>query len=310
MTEESLEERVGSDGIEIKSQNIEFLRSVSQTLRNLDDAIKHSIEQLKIFNNETMTDLTLKFEQMRHNESRVIGLFAHQILQLRKDGQNGEFKSEYPKLDRFLTAIGLSEKSIEYIVRCTIFEDLFDDSSREKLLYDAQTTETERNDFKSALQALKDCIEYFSHEGGKNDDGRFFWHAEKPPSSSASLPQTVRQHRLSDTALPVPPNPDTMRSNSVSSISTELSTNVVNTQLSSPLHVRRRAGSNINTPPPSRSNHLCVKDRSKCEHPSKKSSVDPTAFMSSTRNYDLQLPDGTPSRRSSYGSDTDSRLPS
>lgn len=32
------------------------------------------------------------------------------------------------------------------------------------------------------------------------------------------------------------------------------------------------------TPPPSRSSHLCVNGKRKCEHPSKKSSVDPSIF--------------------------------
>jgi hypothetical protein len=32
------------------------------------------------------------------------------------------------------------------------------------------------------------------------------------------------------------------------------------------------------TPPPSRSTHLSVNDKGRCEHPSKKSSVDPSIF--------------------------------
>lgn len=40
-------------------------------------------------------------------------------------------------------------------------------------------------------------IDYFSH-GGKNDNGRFYWHTETPPPTTVS-PYTIRQHRLSDT---------------------------------------------------------------------------------------------------------------
>ncbi len=40
------------------------------------------------------------------------------------------------------------------------FDDLLNGkaTAREKLLYDAETTETERKDFRNALNALKDCI--------------------------------------------------------------------------------------------------------------------------------------------------------
>jgi hypothetical protein len=98
------------------------------------------------------------------------------------------------------------------------FDDLLNGkaTAREKLLYDAETTETERKDFRNALNALKDCIgifdydhfknkfgvffsflEYFSH-GGINDNGRFFWHTETPlPPAVTSYPP--RKHRLSDT---------------------------------------------------------------------------------------------------------------
>lgn len=40
------------------------------------------------------------------------------------------------------------------------FDNLLDGkaAAREKLLYDAATTEAERKDFRGALNALKDCI--------------------------------------------------------------------------------------------------------------------------------------------------------
>jgi hypothetical protein len=48
----------------------EYSRTVSQDLRYLDDALNHAIDQLKIFNSETMSDLSLKYELMRNNEVR------------------------------------------------------------------------------------------------------------------------------------------------------------------------------------------------------------------------------------------------
>jgi hypothetical protein len=98
------------------------------------------------------------------------------------------------------------------------FDDLLNGKStaREKLLYDAETTETERKDFCNALNALRDCmgkyfvsnkiilkfklflfVDYFSR-GGTNDNGRFYWHTETPPPATIT-PYSVRQHRLSDT---------------------------------------------------------------------------------------------------------------
>jgi len=40
------------------------------------------------------------------------------------------------------------------------FDDLLNGkaTAREKLLYDAETTEAERKDFRNALNALKDCM--------------------------------------------------------------------------------------------------------------------------------------------------------
>jgi hypothetical protein len=40
------------------------------------------------------------------------------------------------------------------------FDDLLNGkaTAREKILYDAETTEAERKDFRNALNALKDCI--------------------------------------------------------------------------------------------------------------------------------------------------------
>ena len=47
---------------------LECNRTVSQDLRYLDDALTHAIEQLTIFSNEIMSDLSLKYELMRNNE--------------------------------------------------------------------------------------------------------------------------------------------------------------------------------------------------------------------------------------------------
>jgi hypothetical protein len=49
----------------------EYMRTLSQNLRHLDDALTHAIDQLTIFNNETMSDLSLKYELMRNNEVRI-----------------------------------------------------------------------------------------------------------------------------------------------------------------------------------------------------------------------------------------------
>jgi len=51
---------------------IEYSRTLSQNLRHLDDALTHAIDQLKIFNNETMSDLSLKYELMRNNEVKIL----------------------------------------------------------------------------------------------------------------------------------------------------------------------------------------------------------------------------------------------
>lgn len=47
---------------------VAYSRTVSQNLRDLDDALTHAIDQLTTFNNETMSDLTLKYELVRKNE--------------------------------------------------------------------------------------------------------------------------------------------------------------------------------------------------------------------------------------------------
>ncbi|CAF0776401.1 unnamed protein product [Adineta steineri] len=291
---------------------LEYSRTVSQDLRYLDEALTHAIDQLTIFNSETMSDLSLKYELMRNNESRVISFFARQLMVLQAQKQNSGFHSEYAKLDRFLSVINFNKKSIEYITQRITFDDLLNHNvtEHEQILYDAETTETQRTDFVNALNALKSCIDYFS-TGGTNDKGRFYWHKEIPTTTS------VRPHRLSDTALPTQPIIETVRSTSVSSsISTEFGTTANNnhnhTTVPSSPHARRNNLSH--TPPPSRLNHLSVNGKGKCEHPSKKSSVDPTVFNNNTntsRNIDLQLPnDDSSSRRSSYGSDSESRLAS
>ncbi|CAF4741612.1 unnamed protein product [Rotaria sp. Silwood1] len=294
---------------------LEYSRTVSQDLRYLDDALTHAIDQLTIFNSETMSDLSLKYELMRNNESRVIGFFARQLMLLqmqRNNRQNGGFHSEYSKLDRFLSVINLNKKSIEYIVQRITFDDLLSNktSEYEQILYDAGITEIEQKDFHNALTALKDCIDYFSN-GGTNDNGRFYWHTEIPTTPKNS------QHRLSDTVLLTPPNTDTVRSISVSSsVSTDfgVTTNNNNNQMTVPLSPHTRRTNPSHTPPPSRLNQLYVNGKGKCEHPSKKSTVDPSIFNTNInlpRNTDLQLPiEGNSSRRSSYGSDSESRLAS
>ncbi len=50
---------------------LEYSRTVSQDLRYLDDGLTHAIDQLTIFNSETMCDLSLKYELMRNNEVRI-----------------------------------------------------------------------------------------------------------------------------------------------------------------------------------------------------------------------------------------------
>ncbi|CAF1551802.1 unnamed protein product, partial [Adineta ricciae] len=295
---------------------LEYSRTVSQDLRYLDDGLTHAIDQLTTFNSETMSDLSLKYELMRNNESRVIGFFARQLMVLQRqklNGQNGGFHSEYSKLDRFLSVLNMNRKSIEYIAQRITFDDLLNSkvTVREQILYDAGTIEPERTDFRNALNALKDCIDYFSH-GGTNDNGRFYWHKEMPATPS------VRQHRLSDTALPSPPITEPIRSTSVSSsISTEFTNSNQShhhNQVPIPSSPQTRRNNVSHTPPPSRLNHLCVNGKGRCEHPSKKSSDDdPSIFntINSFHNIDLQLPtDDNSSRRSSYGSDSESRLAS
>ena len=50
---------------------VEYSRTISQDLRYLDDALTHAIDQLTIFNSETMCDLSLKYELIRNNEVRI-----------------------------------------------------------------------------------------------------------------------------------------------------------------------------------------------------------------------------------------------
>lgn len=52
------------------STSFDPISSVSKTLRDLDDALAHAIDQLAKFNGETMSDLSLKYELMRNNEVR------------------------------------------------------------------------------------------------------------------------------------------------------------------------------------------------------------------------------------------------
>lgn len=53
---------------------LEYSRTVSQNLRYLDDGLTHAIDQLTLFNSETMSDLSLKYELMRNNEVRTDGV--------------------------------------------------------------------------------------------------------------------------------------------------------------------------------------------------------------------------------------------
>jgi len=61
------------------------------------------------------------------------------------------------------------------------FDDLLNGkaTAREKLLYDAETTESERKDFRNALNALKDCIGiylfFFSNNIILKNEFRFFF---------------------------------------------------------------------------------------------------------------------------------------
>ncbi|CAF5139720.1 unnamed protein product, partial [Rotaria sp. Silwood1] len=113
--------------------------------------------------------------------------------------------------------------------------------------------------------------------GGTNDNGRFYWHTEISTTPKNS------QHRLSDTVLLTPPNTDTVRSISVSSsVSTDFgvtkNNNNNNNQMTVPLSPHTRRTNPSHTPPPSRLNQLYVNGKGKCEHPSKKSTVDPSIF--------------------------------
>ena len=150
-------------------------------------------------------------------------------------------------------------------------------------------------------------LEYFSH-GGTNDNGRFFWHIETPPPATVT-PYTLRQHRSSDTgrifihrsslvSYLVLPGTLGMECNRPSLVTSSISTDF-NMGTSSnnppiiptfphtrPPNCKRKFSVSfhyssilaIPTPPASRSNHLCVNGKGKCEHPNKKSSIDPAIF--------------------------------
>lgn len=62
---------VVSDVDSSPTTTLEYSRAVSQDLRYLDDALTHAIDQLTIFNSETMSDLSLKYELMRNNEVNI-----------------------------------------------------------------------------------------------------------------------------------------------------------------------------------------------------------------------------------------------
>jgi hypothetical protein len=57
----------------------EYSRTVSQDLRYLDDGLTHAIDQLTIFNSETMSDLSLKYELMRNNEVRLVMIIVLEL---------------------------------------------------------------------------------------------------------------------------------------------------------------------------------------------------------------------------------------
>ncbi len=58
---------------------VEYSRTISQDLRYLDDGLTHAIDQLTIFNTETMSDLSLKYELMRNNEVRIKYMFYFKV---------------------------------------------------------------------------------------------------------------------------------------------------------------------------------------------------------------------------------------
>ncbi len=67
----SAEEAPGNENGDDKppvSSTVEYSRTISQDLRYLDDALTHAIDQLTLFNSETMSDLSLKYELIRNNE--------------------------------------------------------------------------------------------------------------------------------------------------------------------------------------------------------------------------------------------------
>lgn len=77
----SLDETPGHEtGSEKPPVPREFQRTVSQDLRHLDDALTHAIDQLNIFNSETMSDLSLKYELIRNNEVSGTRRLPHAIL--------------------------------------------------------------------------------------------------------------------------------------------------------------------------------------------------------------------------------------
>lgn len=67
----SSDERLPNETLPLPSSpttTLDYSRSVSQDLRDLDDALTHAIDQLTKFNSETMSDLSLKYELIRNNE--------------------------------------------------------------------------------------------------------------------------------------------------------------------------------------------------------------------------------------------------
>jgi len=73
-SDEVLGNENGDDKLPIRStstKTVQYSRTVSQDLRYLDDALTHAIDQLTLFNSETMSDLSLKYELIRNNEVRV-----------------------------------------------------------------------------------------------------------------------------------------------------------------------------------------------------------------------------------------------
>ena len=77
------EEKSAEDYLPLASSppttSFEYSPSISKDLRDFDDALTHAIDQLRKFNGETMSDLSLKYELMRNNEVRFNFIIINRI---------------------------------------------------------------------------------------------------------------------------------------------------------------------------------------------------------------------------------------